>query len=228
VLKEVINGHCETEYILHIGQNQKIIIHKRKPKRSLQLKVFKAASKKIKGVDMSTDKYGKYILKDDQLRGKKFNPVFQTQEYLGFRGKEHWKDLAFNMGFETITRPWAIDPYPLIHPEADQILAFVGVNAMDLYDFDAEIEICLGEEEEKHIITYPAVIYIPRGMAHCPFIVWKVNKPFLFINTTIGKYTRKMKKNGVWSRVRTMEEERAERTEEEKLARGEPGYKPKL
>jgi hypothetical protein len=160
---------------------------------------------------MATNKYGKYIVTDKQLKKEKFAPEYQTQEFLGFRGEERWNGCMTRMGFECITRPWAVDPYAMIHEECDQILTFLGSNAMDLYDFNAEIEFCLGEEEEKHIITTPAVIFIPKGFIHCPFIVTRVNKPFLFINTSFGgRYSRKIKIDGKWSRTRTPEEEKAE------------------
>jgi hypothetical protein len=170
---------------------------------------------------MATDKYGKYILTKNQLKKRKVAPFYQTQELLGFYGGEHWEGSTVKMGFECITRPWLMDPYPMIHEKCDQIISFIGGNAMDINDFSAEIEFYLGEEGERHIITSPAVIYIPRGFIHCPMNIAKVNKPFLFINTIVGgNYTRKIKKDGVWSRPRTFEEEAAEMTTQEKKERG--------
>ena len=58
-------------------------------------------------------------------------------------------------------------------------------------NFDAEIELSLGEEQEKQIITSPTAAYIQAGLHHCPVNFAKVNKPVLFVDVAIiGKYSR--------------------------------------
>jgi uncharacterized RmlC-like cupin family protein len=47
-------------------------------------------------------------------------------------------------------------------------------------EFDAEIQVALGEEWEVHTVNSTSVIYIPKGLQHCPINVKIVNKPFLF------------------------------------------------
>ena len=42
------------------------------------------------------------------------------------------------------------------------------------------MEVALGEEWEKHVVTTSAVICIPAGVNHCPIYVRKVDRPFYF------------------------------------------------
>jgi len=72
-----------------------------------------------------------------------------------------------------------MDPVPHTH-DCDEFLAFMGSNAENVFDFDAEIEVWVGEEGEKHIIDKATVFYIPKGLVHCPIIYKRIGKPVLF------------------------------------------------
>ena len=48
------------------------------------------------------------------------------------------------------------------------------------FDFDAEIEICIGEELEMHVITQSSIVYLPKGLRHCPLNLKRVGHPILF------------------------------------------------
>ena len=78
----------------------------------------------------------------------------------------------------------------MVH-DFDQCLLLMGADPNDLSDFDAEVELCLGEEREKHIINSATVVHIPAGLVHCPLNIVKVNKPVLFLDISIvGKYSK--------------------------------------
>lgn len=83
-------------------------------------------------------------------------------------------------------------PIPHSH-DFHELLCFIGGNPEDINDLGAEISICLGEEQEEHIITSATVVSIPPGLMHCPLIVKKITKPFVFleISNTSG-YTNNM------------------------------------
>ena len=87
------------------------------------------------------------------------------------------------LGFHYITEPY-VDAYPHTH-EGHEILCFVGGNPQNINDFDAEIEIVLGEEGEVHTITSPSVVSIPGGLIHSPLTFKKVTKPVFFIEVTL-------------------------------------------
>jgi hypothetical protein len=75
-----------------------------------------------------------------------------------------------------------------------QYLNFFSDNPNDARDFDAEIEMTVGETAETgevHTITKPTSIYVAAGMYHGPLNFKKINKPVLFIDIAVtGKYTR--------------------------------------
>jgi len=64
---------------------------------------------------------------------------------------------------------------------------------MLLADLGAEIEIGMGREQERHIITTPASVYVPKGMVHCPLHFKRVDRPVLFVHPMLApKYTKVM------------------------------------
>ncbi|MEM2273642.1 MAG: hypothetical protein QXX56_05460 [Candidatus Bathyarchaeia archaeon] len=77
---------------------------------------------------------------------------------------------------------WHKEPYggPHTHP-FDELLFAVGLDPSNLYYFGGSIEVALGDELERHIITIPSAVIAPKGMVHCPMITWLVDNPFGFI-----------------------------------------------
>ena len=65
-------------------------------------------------------------------------------------------------------------PKPHVH-EVDEALAFFGSSAHDWRDLGGEVEFWI--EDERHILTQSCVIFIPRGVSHCPLWVKKVDRP---------------------------------------------------
>jgi hypothetical protein len=63
-----------------------------------------------------------------------------------------------------------------------QFFFFLGSNPEDISKFDAEIEVYLGEEGEKHVISTPTVLHIPPGLMHCPMIYKRVDKPVIHLD----------------------------------------------
>jgi hypothetical protein len=145
---------------------------------------------------MAKDKYGKYIFNDkDQLMvhfgGR--NPFLQV------RGIKQWPGMACQIAVAPISQPLLMEATPMKH-DFDQILVFMGSNTSDIFEFDAEVEFCLGDEQEKHLIKSPSVIYIPKGLTHCPINFKKIGKPIIFLDITLTTaYTRKEKTGDGWS-----------------------------
>jgi hypothetical protein len=59
----------------------------------------------------------------------------------------------------------------------DEILGFMGSAVNDVTELGGEIEIWL--EDEQYRITKSFMVFIPKGMKHCPIIIRKVDRPFL-------------------------------------------------
>ena len=69
----------------------------------------------------------------------------------------------------------------------DEVIAFFGTNQKDLRDLGGEVELYMGGE--KHIITKSCLVFVPKGVEHCPLIFKRVDTPiFHFTVGTGGKY----------------------------------------
>ena len=68
-----------------------------------------------------------------------------------------------------------------------ELLCFIGGNPENINDLGAEISLCLGDELEEHIITSATVVSIPPGLKHCPLIVKKITRPFVFLEVSTTK-----------------------------------------
>ncbi|MCJ7604430.1 MAG: hypothetical protein MUO19_00135 [Dehalococcoidales bacterium] len=68
---------------------------------------------------------------------------------------------------------------PHVHPYTEFLL-FMGADCDDLGTLGAEVEMYMGKEMEKHVITTPTVAIQPKGHPHCPLIVNKQDRPWIF------------------------------------------------
>ena len=95
------------------------------------------------------------------------------------------------MGSTAVDKPFLMEKVPHTHP-CDEFLCFFGGNAMKVRDFGAEIELYLGEELEKHVITSPTVVYVPKDLPHCPLNFKVIEQPIVFMAIILGhKYIKK-------------------------------------
>jgi len=62
------------------------------------------------------------------------------------------------------------------------VITFVGSNVEDLYNLCGEIEMWLGDELQ--LLTRSSLLFIPRGMKHCPLIIKRVDRPIF--HTAMG------------------------------------------
>lgn len=72
------------------------------------------------------------------------------------------------------------------HP-FDEVITFFGTNPEDPQDLCGEVELWLGDE--KHMLTKSCLVFVPKGMKHCPLIIRRVDRPiFHFTAGPGGKY----------------------------------------
>lgn len=90
------------------------------------------------------------------------------------------------LGYHCISEPGYTADFTHSH-DNHELLCFLGGDPTDINDFDAEISICLGDDLEEHIITSPSIVSIPPGLKHCPLIVRKCSKPFVFLEISTTK-----------------------------------------
>jgi hypothetical protein len=133
---------------------------------------------------MAKTKYGKYILR------KAFKKHHQM-EGLSASGDEMGVDCILT--HHIFYKPELVLDRPHFHDDFVQILCFLGTNPKNVRDFGgAVIELCLGKEKEKHIITSPVIVPIPKGLSHGPLHFKKIPKPIIFLEIML---TRKYHSN---------------------------------
>jgi len=126
---------------------------------------------------MTATKYGKYVIKRPVAKGG-YGPE------LIYTGETDYKS-DFTIMFLRITEPTLMEESAHSH-DFDMYLYFLSFDPNNMGDLGAEIEIGLGKEQERHIITTPATVYIPKGMTHCPLEFKRVDKPVLFVHCTLA------------------------------------------
>jgi hypothetical protein len=131
---------------------------------------------------MATTKYGQHVrtlkFKDYDRGGLRQENVMDGK-YLGIDA--HIKYGCFWTAGKIGKKP----DKPHVH-DFDQVLLFAGSDMDDIGELGAEIELCLGEEMETHMITTTTAVAIPKGMPHFPATVNFLNKRFFFYEISIA------------------------------------------
>ena len=74
-----------------------------------------------------------------------------------------------------------------------EVLGFIGGDPNDKNNLNGEIELWL--DDEQYILTKSCMVFIPKGLKHCPMIVRRVDKPLLHFSLGPGGvYEKKEKK----------------------------------
>ncbi|MGD9160509.1 MAG: hypothetical protein PVG39_18985 [Desulfobacteraceae bacterium] len=128
---------------------------------------------------MSGSKYGKYFTRE-VVRDGEIAPFLPRVKFNSLKNFGYGN---FGLRLSYVTESFEIPEEPHAH-DFEQYLCFIGTGS-NYREFDAEVELFLGEELEKHIITETTVVHIPKGMIHCPLRFTKVNKPITFINAVL-------------------------------------------
>lgn len=142
---------------------------------------------------MENSKYSKYIVQQLQT------PVswgFERKEgYARWAKRVLWLDDevikgAFQMNcswyFKTPTDKTAESSAPHSH-NSDEVLGFFGGDPENPHDLGAEIEFWI--EDEKFMLTKSSLIFIPKGLKHCPLIMIRLDRPIFHFSALIeGRY----------------------------------------
>jgi hypothetical protein len=119
-------------------------------------------------------KYDELFYKDPITPGK-------FGDRLVYFARNHVGEKNYSLLWNYISEPFLMVQDPHTH-EFDQFLHFFNADSANIAQFPAEIELTLGEELEKHIITEPTVIHVPAGMLHGPLEFKRVDGPVIFMN----------------------------------------------
>jgi hypothetical protein len=144
---------------------------------------------------MAEKKYDRYFLSYDGSEPRPgdmkslnslppFPEIASPQTY--FRGDIALPGATANMGWQVFTAPVCWETIPHAH-KYDEFLIFLGAELPDLCNsWDAEVDLWMGPELEKHTIAATTVVYIPKGVLHCPLNFRVINKPILFHALYLG------------------------------------------
>ncbi len=137
---------------------------------------------------MSETKYGKYFktyqAKPEEVeRGR---TGIARIDRAAFEGSNfYWVHWNIPNPTAKSTDMLAVGHPPHIHKDAE-ILMLIGTNPDDPTDLGAEVELQMGSEREKHVMTKSTVVFIPPNIIHCPYIVKRTDRPWIFIEINQG------------------------------------------
>jgi hypothetical protein len=157
---------------------------------------------------MSELKYARNIITEDLMPPQPAEMV-QLMESQAKEGKALDRTLllgiqdsilkgAFFAGCEWIWQLTGDGPVSIETPHShdfDEIIGFAGSNRNHPRDLGGEIEFWM--DDEKHTITKSCLIFIPRGVKHCPVVFKRVDTPIFMFEA--GNTTRYEKQSGVGS-----------------------------
>lgn len=99
-----------------------------------------------------------------------------------FRGETYMEGATFHCGWQIFTEMNNTEACHF-HQGVEEYIFFMGADPMNIFDFDAEITVTIGDDPdhmESKVITKPTVVRIPANTWHCPIYFRKMNKPVLF------------------------------------------------
>ena len=89
-------------------------------------------------------------------------------------------ELNFTWGYYSQPGKWHRGGESHTHPE-EEILCLVGIDPDDINNMGAEIELGMGENDERHFSNKPFVAVIPKGFPHLPQITRWADRPYGFM-----------------------------------------------
>ena len=133
---------------------------------------------------MAETKYGKYFISGLPPQ----DPLAACQVIASLTGKVfegshqyfiRWVQLV-PQGMSGATSWDQVGHGPHMH-KTPEVVIHLGTNPDDPMDLGGEVEMCMGPEMEKHIITKSTLVYIPADFIHAPWVIRKVVRPWIFM-----------------------------------------------
>ena len=131
---------------------------------------------------MAASKYGKYIV---ELSFKDGPGLFrQVTEVSGAPF-----DLDFHVRYGTYLAggQMGIESYGRHKHGFNQVNYWLGTDTDVIGELGAEVELCLGEEMEKHMITTSTAVSVPAGLPHYPAMINKIDRRFIYVEVSCNR-----------------------------------------
>jgi hypothetical protein len=137
-------------------------------------------------------KNAKYVLQELKMP----EGMMPSTEYLKRATKVLWMDGQNTPGAFNVNVVWLWKATDFNHDEAhkhdyDEVIGFFGSDFQKPNELNAEVEFWL--EDEKYILTKSTLLFIPKGLTHCPLRVLSVTKPIFHFTTVMsGTYKQNL------------------------------------
>jgi len=131
---------------------------------------------------MAETKYGKLILTEPKPESEKHGEIKDGPDV---RTPLAYVDGNIIPGAFYAESQWfwkntAYSPPPHTH-DFDEVLAFFGTDPEKPRDLCGEVELWL--DDERHILTKSCMVFIPKGLQHCPMNIVRVDRPIFHFST---------------------------------------------
>jgi hypothetical protein len=143
---------------------------------------------------MAESKYGKYIVTEPKANIVKpaWSPQGEVPGRVAYLDHEV-VDGAFYMECVWLMPGMKVPPgvdIKKLGPQAhthdyDEILGFFGSDTENMGDLGGEAVLWLGDEEHK--INKSCLVFIPKGLQHCPLYFPRIDKPIFHFSVGPGK-----------------------------------------
>ena len=124
-------------------------------------------------------KHGKYI-SEIKTNMSMYKQIAAPQILIA--GKEDIDGADFSIGWSLLTEPFLMVAESHSH-DFNQVIFFWGGDPNNVSEFDADIELTL--DGEVNLITYPSMIWTPKGLDHGPLNIKRIGKPVSYIDITL-------------------------------------------
>jgi len=79
------------------------------------------------------------------------------------------------------------EPYGAHVHDFDQVIYFLGGDCDEMGELNAEVELCMGPEQEIQRINSTTAVYVPKGMPHFPLTVRNMRKRFYYMEISMTR-----------------------------------------
>jgi hypothetical protein len=131
---------------------------------------------------MSITKYGDLISRAITKKSK--HPQVKGPK-IEFGGEKLSGGPDLDISWYSPSEPFAMNDEIHTH-DFDEYLCFLPGNPSNLNEYQAEIEISLGRDGEKHVVADPAIIYLPKGLPHGRLSFKKTDKPVSYMKICLS------------------------------------------
>lgn len=132
-----------------------------------------------------------YVLYSENMEFPAARPLPWVAKLDDVPGMNCSYSLHWNMPFDPAAEPKpapgqrVVGHPPHMHKE-NEIIYLFGMNPDDPFDLGAEVEICIGEKMERHVITRSCCLRIPGGTPHGFYHINHCERPWMFVEVHEG------------------------------------------